>query len=148
MKNVIVYRCGKVVADGVELSHVRFIDPPTHQPKGDEQLGSVTFDITGELTFSPLTYANAPVAAVAKQLPSINSDQVERFYQAGKIDYWSYSTLMKAMNVPPCVPPPPEPQPQHPDTTRVRRVIARIENLWNAGELTTARRLKLLNALA
>ena len=148
MKDVIVYRCGKVVADGVVLSHVRAVDPPKHQPKGDEQLGSISLDITGTLTYSPLTYAKAPVAAVAKQLPSINSDQVERFYQAGKIDYRSYSALMGAMNVPPCVPPPPQPEPEHPDTTRVRKVIARIENQWNAGELTAARGLELLNALA
>ena len=146
MKDVIVYRCGKVVADGVELSHVRAVDPPLTDTIGP-LMGSISLDITGTLTYSPLTYAKAPAAAVAKQLPSINSDQVERFYQAGKIDYRSYSALMKAMNVPPCVPPPP-PEPEHPDTTRVRKVIVRIENLWKAGKLTTARRFELLNALA
>ena len=50
MKDVIVYRCGKVVADGVVLSHVRAVDPPIQ-----DMFGSVTFDITGELIFSSMT---------------------------------------------------------------------------------------------
>lgn len=106
MKDVIVYRCGKVVADGVELSHVRFVDPPTHQPKGDEQLGSISLDITGTLTYSPLTYANAPAA----------------------------------------VPVPPEPE--HPDTTRVRKAKERIADLRNSGALRSDTYAELLNALA
>lgn len=147
MKDVIVYRCGKVVADGVELTHVRAVDPPTHQPKGDEQLGSISLDITGTLTYSPLTYANAPAAAAAAVPvpPHVPSNTIHNMYRNGKINYGSYRELCTVMGVPA---PPPPPEPEHPDTTRVRKVIARIENLWDAGELTIARRLELLNAMA
>ena len=146
MKDVTVYRCGKVVADGVLLTHVRDVSPPTHQSKGDELLGSISLDITGTLTYSPWTHAQTPPVAIKATHPSINSDQLQRFYDAGKIDYPAYAALMQQMNIPPCVPPPPKPE--HKDTTRVRRVRERIDNLYEEGILTGMDHQHLISALA
>ena len=142
MKDVIVYRCGKVVADGVELTHVRAVDPPTHQPKGDEQLGSISLDITGELTFSPLTYAKAPVAPA----PVVTNTVIHDMYQNGKINYGSYRELCAVMGFPAPVSPPP-PEPAHPDTARVRKAKERITDLGNSGALRSDIYAELLNTL-
>ena len=143
MKNVIVYRRGKVVADGVVLSHVRAVDPPTHQPKGDELLGSISLDITGTLTYSPLTYANAPAAAVP--VPQhVPSNTIHNMYQNGKINYGSYRELCAVMGVPA---PPPPPEPEHPDTTRVRKAKERIADLRNSGALRSDIYAELLSTL-
>ena len=141
MKDVIVYRCGKVVADGFLLKDVRDVSPPIR-----DVLGTVTFDITGTLTYSQLTYEDVPCVAPVPPLPSINSDQLQRFYDAGKIDYPAYAALMQQMNIPPCVPPPPKPE--HKDTTRVRRVRERIDKLYKEGLFSNMTHEHLISALA
>lgn len=143
MKNVIVYRCGKVVADGFLLKDVCDVSPPIR-----DVLGTVTFDITGTLTYSSLTYEKACItpATIEATRPSINSDQLQRFYDAGKIGYPAYAALMGTMNLTPCVPPPPKPE--HKDTTRVAKVRERIDNLYKEGILTGPAYQHLFAALA
>lgn len=143
MKDVTVYRCGKVVADGVLLAHVRDVSPPIR-----DVLGTVTFDITGTLTYSPLAHAQTPPAEIEATHPSINSVQLQLFYDAGKINYQSYSELMAAMSIPPCMPPPPSQVPMHPDTTRVRRVRERIDKLYKEGLFSNMTHEHLISALA
>lgn len=60
MKNVTVYRCGTVIADGVKMVDGVHVDPPAAG-----ELARVTFDITGTLTFSPDNYVPpCPVSPV------------------------------------------------------------------------------------
>lgn len=59
-KNVVVYRDGKVFADGVEMSQVREVNAPTFP--GPEP-GHMIIDITGRLVFEDCQYTPMPQQA-------------------------------------------------------------------------------------
>lgn len=147
MKNVIVYRDGTVLADGVRLTHVVDIEVPTFKPGHDVIFPRLTIDVVGTLTYSEHKYSSIPAAP---PVVSLTADGVRHLYEANAIDYATYLLLLDQLGYKGerLVPPPPKPMPPaHPDTARVAAVKRVIDTLHHNAKISTATKNDLLACL-
>lgn len=98
MQNVIVWRDGKVTADGQLLTHVVDIDVPTFKPAHDAILPRVTFDVVGTLTYSDHAYAKTPqpLHPDTQRVKAI-THKIEDLFSEGKIKVEIKNDLLSAL---------------------------------------------------
>lgn len=122
MKNVIVYRDGVVVADGVKLDDVRSIEVSDYVNKKAVTTPLIKVEVTGTITFSQSDYEPITrLTAIEARMPD-------------------NATVVRGSSA--LAPPTP-----HPDTLRVMHLKKAIDHLHHIAKISTETKNDLLTAL-